>query len=101
MFVSRCLHFCVSGSLLAKSKADRIVVLCKSVATGHGRMKIRQRLGDKLEFVDLDPMIQRPVLYKEERKVRSVRDHQLSAIPRLLYTNQVHSKDHSIHKEEN
>jgi len=100
MFVSGCLHICLSGASLAKAKADRIVVICKSVATGHGRMKIRQRLGDKLEFVELDPLIQRPVLYKEDRKVRSVRDHQLRVIPRLLYTNQVHSKYHSIHRED-
>jgi len=100
MFVSASLQFCLTSAQLAKSKADRVVVLCTSVATGHGRMKIRPRLADKLEFVDLDPTIQRPVLYKEDRKVRSVRDHQLRTIPRLLFTNNVHSKYHSIHKME-
>lgn len=79
-------------NLGSKSKAERIVVMCKSVATGHGRMMIRSRLGDKLEFVEFDPQIQRPALYKEEKKIRSVRNHQIEMIPRLLYTNVVHNK---------
>ncbi len=54
--------------------------------------KARQRLGDKLEFVDFDPVVGQKVLYREESKVRSIRDHQIERIPRLLYSNDVQSK---------
>jgi len=86
-------------NLATKAKADRIVVLCKSIASGHGRMQIRPRLGEKVEFVDFDPWIQRVVLYKEDKKVRSVRTHQIQTIPRLLYTNDVHSRDLSLRRK--
>jgi hypothetical protein len=55
-------------------------------------LKARQRLGDKLEFVDFDPVVGQKVLYREESKVRSIRDHQIERIPRLLYSNDVQSK---------
>ena len=86
-------------NLAKKAKADRIVVICKSVATGHVRHMVRSRLGDKMDFMDLDPLIQRPVLYKEEKKMRSVRDHQLRRNPRLLYSNIVCHRHPSIADE--
>jgi hypothetical protein len=94
MFVTSSLSFGLSCLLTAKkAKADRIVVLCKSLAgTGHGRMKARHRLADKIEYVDIDPIVNREVLYREERKVRSIRDHQIERVPRLVYSNAVHSK---------
>ena len=48
VFLTSCLQFSVSAlSLAKKAKADRLVVLCKSVVTGHGRMKARPRLATK------------------------------------------------------
>lgn len=57
-----------------KPKADTIVVMCESVTGTHRRNELRPRLGEKLEFMAFDPMIQKEVLYKEKKKVRSVRD---------------------------
>lgn len=86
-------------TLAKKAKADRIVVLCKSVATGHSRHKARQRLADKLEFLDWDPTINLPVLYREEKKVKSIRDHQIEKITRLRVSNDIHSKWPSLAPE--
>lgn len=36
------------------------------------------------------------VLYKEEKKVRSIRDHQIAQIPRLVYSNKISSKWRTI-----
>jgi len=58
--------------------------------------KARQRLAEKLEYVDFDPIVGQEVLYREERKVRSIRDHQIKQIPRLVYSNTVHSKWSSL-----
>jgi len=100
MHTTPILNFLVSASCQAKkAKADRIVVLCRSVVSGHGRLKARQRLADKLEFIDIDPIVEREVVYKEEKKVRSIREHQIKIIPRLLYSNQVDSKWRSIAPE--
>ena len=93
VFLTSWLQFSVSGLTLAKkAKADRLVVLCKSVVTGHGRMKARPRLADKLEFIDWDPSIKQPVLYKEDKKVRSIRDHQIVRVTRLRQSNILHNK---------
>jgi len=100
MYRTPVLNIAVSLALHAKkAKADRIVVLCKSVVSGHGRMKARPRLGDKLEFLELDPVVRQEVLYKEEKKIRSIREHQIKIIPRLLYSNEIHSKWRSVAKE--
>jgi len=97
MLLTKVLNFVGTPSLYAKkSKADRIVVLCRSVVSGHGRMKARSRLGDKLEFLDLDPIVGRAVLYKEDKKVRSIRDHQITGVPNLLYRNTIDNKWRSI-----
>jgi len=97
MFTTPVLNFALSVSLTAKkAKADRIVVVCKSVVTGHVRMKARQRLGDKLEFIDIDPIVRQQSLYREDKKIRSIREHQIKKIPRLLYSNQIDSKWRSI-----
>lgn len=79
-------------SLAKKAKADRVIVLCKSVATGHGRPKARQRQGDKLEFMDWDPLIQQEVLYKEDKKIRSLREQDCRLIPRLRFSNKIHNR---------
>ncbi len=55
------------------SKTDFVLVRCHSVVTGYQVNKIRPRLGDKAEFVSWDPLIQQEVLYKEEKKIKSVK----------------------------
>jgi len=83
--------FLTCVNLAKKAKADRIVVLCKSVATGHSRPKARQRLADKLEFIDWDPTIKREVLYREEKKIRSLREEAVQFNSRLRFTNNIHN----------
>ena len=34
----------------------------------------RGRLADKLEFIAFDPIVQQEVLYKEQKKVRSIQE---------------------------
>lgn len=101
MFLTSGLQLGLSCVLAAKkAKADRIVVLCKSLAgTGHTRMKARHRLADKVEYVDIDPIVNREVLYREEKKVRSIRDHQIATIPRIVYSNSIHSKWRTLCEE--
>lgn len=97
MFLTSSLNLSLTALCLAKkAKADRVVVLCKSVATGHGRSKARHRLSDKLEFIDWDPSIQQEVLYREEKKVRSIRDNQVSQITRLRLSNRLDNKCPSL-----
>lgn len=93
MFLTNTLHLCLSTvSLAKKAKADRIVVWCKSVVTGHGRLKARQRLTDKLEFLDWDPLIKQAVLYKEDKKVRSIRDKGIERVTKLKVSNRLDNK---------
>jgi len=86
-------------NLAKKAKADRIVVLCKSVATGHSRGKARQRLADKLEFIDWDPTINREVLYREEKKIRSLRENTVEKVARLKYSNRIDNRWPSLAPE--
>ena len=62
-------------------------------------LKARHRLADKIEYVDIDPIVNREVLYREEKKVRSIRDHQIALIPRLVYSNSIHSKWRTLCEE--
>ena len=97
VFLSSALQFSLSTlSLAKKTKADRLVVLCKSVASGHGRPKARPRLGEKLEFIDWDPLIQRAVLYKEDKKIRSIRDKNIVQVTRLRFSNNIHNKEPTL-----
>jgi len=93
VFLTSCLNISISTICLAKkSKADRLVVLCSSVASGHTRMKARTRLGEKLEFIDWDPLLNQEVLYREDKKVKSIRDQNITRITRLKFTNNIHNK---------
>ena len=93
MFLTKCLRFATTSVCLAKKpKADRVVVVCKSVASGHSRMKARPRLADKLEFIDWDPLLLQETFYKEEKKVRSIRDGQITRVTRLTKSNYIHNK---------
>ena len=57
-----------------KTKADVVLVACRSVVSGHFRHMRRARLGDKVEFLAFDPWIQKEVIYREDKKIKSVRD---------------------------
>jgi len=93
MFLTTALNFSVTTiSLAKKAKADRIVVLCKSVATGHGRPKARSRLSDKLEFIDWDPLYSEGSIVQRREKVRSIRDSQIEQITRLRVSNKIDNK---------
>ena len=92
IFQSDAIMFLTCVNLAKKAKADRVIVLCKSVATGHGRQKARPRLGDKLEFIDWDPTINKEVLYREDKKIRSLRDEQVKLVTRLKTSNNIHNK---------
>jgi len=58
-----------------KPKADVVLVACKSIASNH-QMSVRKgRQGsDKIEFLAFDPEIQREVIYKEDHKIKSIRE---------------------------
>ena len=100
VFLTTCLQFSTSALCLAKkAKADRIVVLCSSVASGHKRQKARQRLGDKLEFLDWDPLIEQEVLYREDKKIKSIRDNNITRITRLRISNNIHNKWPSLARD--
>ena len=67
--------FAVGRALFVKKpKADVVLVGCKSVVSGHFRSMRRTRLGDKVEFLAFDPWIQQEVIYREEKKIKSIRD---------------------------
>ena len=63
-----------------KAKADRVVVLCKSIVSGHGRLKARSRLGEKLEFLDLDPIVGEICLFPRILRYKTM-DEKLINIP--------------------
>ena len=43
-----------------------------------------------------DPLIQREVLYKEDKKVRSIRDKNIVKVTRLRFTNNIHNKEPTL-----
>lgn len=53
-------------------KGRTLLVQVKSVASNHKFLMLREKAGEKLEFVRFDPMIDRPSIYKEVKKVRTV-----------------------------
>ncbi|XP_017892439.1 39S ribosomal protein L33, mitochondrial [Ceratina calcarata] len=62
----------LTNVLLKRVKSKHILVMLESVASGHKRSQIRERLGDKLEVVYWDPFVQKEVLYRELKKLRSL-----------------------------
>ncbi|XP_034944108.1 39S ribosomal protein L33, mitochondrial [Chelonus insularis] len=55
-----------------KAKSKHILVSCASLVSGHRVNRIRERLGDKLEFLYFDPYVQEKVVYRELKKLRSI-----------------------------
>ncbi|XP_012276086.1 39S ribosomal protein L33, mitochondrial [Orussus abietinus] len=62
----------LTNVLLKKAKSKAIMVVMESVISGHKRTAVRERLGDKLEFVVYDPYMRMECLYRELKKIRSV-----------------------------
>ncbi|XP_037033082.1 39S ribosomal protein L33, mitochondrial [Bradysia coprophila] len=62
----------ITNILLKKAKSKDIMVVLESVVSGHQFVKIRERLGDKIEMLRFDPYIQKMCLYRERKKIRSM-----------------------------
>ncbi|KAK0091523.1 hypothetical protein PV326_003081 [Microctonus aethiopoides] len=60
--------------LAKKAKSKHILVLVESMVTGHHKNIVRERLGDKLEFIGYDPLVGTDVLFREKKKLRSIRN---------------------------
>lgn len=60
---------------MKKSKADVVLVAAKSIASNHQISVRKGRLSpDKVEFLAFDPEIQREVIFKEDHKIKSIRE---------------------------
>ncbi|GFO03822.1 39S ribosomal protein l33, mitochondrial [Plakobranchus ocellatus] len=57
-----------------KEAEEVIVVMLESLAgTGHRLFRQRPKVGEKLEFLYRDPFVQEKVLYREVKKVKTIR----------------------------
>lgn len=63
----------VTNILLKKAKSKLIMVLMESAVSGHKKIKIRERLADKLEVIAFDPYIRQMSVYREQKKIRSLK----------------------------
>ncbi|XP_017779787.1 PREDICTED: 39S ribosomal protein L33, mitochondrial [Nicrophorus vespilloides] len=63
----------LTNILLKKVKSKHIMVQMESLVSGHKFNKIRERLADKLELVRFDPFIQQDSVYREKKRVRSMK----------------------------
>ncbi|XP_053608568.1 large ribosomal subunit protein bL33m [Plodia interpunctella] len=63
----------LSNVLFKKAKSKMIMVLMESVVSGHKFIAIRERLADKMELLRFDPYIRCESLYKERKKIRSIK----------------------------
>lgn len=57
---------------LAKQKARTLAVLVKSTASSHSMVMLRDRMVDKYEFIRFDPLIERNVIYREVKKIKTI-----------------------------
>ena len=57
-----------------KSKGDISLVWMTSTVSEHRIQGRRQRLGDKLETLEWDPLVQKKVLFKESKKIKTISD---------------------------
>ncbi|PRD37698.1 UNVERIFIED_CONTAM: mRpL33 [Trichonephila clavipes] len=58
---------------MARAKSTHILVMMKSVISKHTFPAKRARQGDKLELLKFDPYVQKKVLYRELKKIGSVK----------------------------
>ncbi|XP_026752687.1 39S ribosomal protein L33, mitochondrial [Galleria mellonella] len=63
----------LTNILCKKAKSKLIMVLMESAVSGHKFVTIRERLADKLEILRYDPYIQEESLYRERKKIRSIK----------------------------
>ncbi|XP_011142115.1 39S ribosomal protein L33, mitochondrial [Harpegnathos saltator] len=63
----------LTNILFKKAKSKLIMVSARSVISDHMLIRIRERVGEKLEFIAFDPYIQRKALYREAKKIRSLK----------------------------
>ncbi|XP_015127868.1 39S ribosomal protein L33, mitochondrial isoform X2 [Diachasma alloeum] len=64
----------ITAWLCAKPKSKFVLVLCESMVSGHKVNLIRERLAEKMEFMQFDPYAQVMAYYKERKKIRSIKD---------------------------
>ncbi|XP_063988418.1 large ribosomal subunit protein bL33m [Diachasmimorpha longicaudata] len=64
----------ITSLLCAKPKSKFVLVLCESMVSGHKVNLVRERLGDKMEFMQFDPYAQVIAYYKELKKIRSIKN---------------------------
>ncbi|XP_026330862.1 39S ribosomal protein L33, mitochondrial [Hyposmocoma kahamanoa] len=65
----------LTNVLLKKAKSKLIMVLMESAVSGHKFNTIRERLADKLELIRFDPYIQKESIYRERKKIRSIKSN--------------------------
>ncbi|KAK9508463.1 hypothetical protein O3M35_006016 [Rhynocoris fuscipes] len=65
--------FLTNVLLKRKAKSRFIMVLMESLVSGHQFNWIRERLADKAELVRFDPYIQQESVYKEKKKIKSMK----------------------------
>ena len=53
-------------------KGKTLLVLVKSTASNHSMLMLRDKAVDKYEFIRFDPVIERNVIYKEQKKLRTI-----------------------------
>ncbi|XP_077531492.1 mitochondrial ribosomal protein L33 [Haemaphysalis longicornis] len=58
---------------MAKAKSKFVLVLLESIVSKHKFVQQRARLDDKLELWKFDPYIQKFSIYKEIKKVKSLK----------------------------
>ncbi|XP_029678742.1 39S ribosomal protein L33, mitochondrial [Formica exsecta] len=63
----------LTNALLKKTKSKYILVLTESLISGHQLVRSRERLADKLEFIRFDPLVRLKALYREKKKIRSIK----------------------------
>lgn len=63
----------LTNMLLKKAKSKMVMVLMESAVSGHKFTAIRERLVDKLEVIRFDPYIRAQSVYRERKKIRSIK----------------------------
>ena len=64
----------------SKPKSDITLVQLQSTVSDFKKQARRNRLGDKLETMDFDPMVQKRVLFKEVKKIKTFDLHEMRII---------------------
>ena len=66
-------YFSTTTNLLAKkAKGDTTLVQLKSTVSDFTMQGRRARLGDKLETMGFDPLVQKTVLFREAKKIKTL-----------------------------